>query len=290
MPELPEVETNASNLRRWAEGRRVVEVLPPSGARELGGLSPSAFADILRGRVIEDITRRGKWIVVRLSGGAGLGLHLGMTGKLAHSSANEEDPRFTRAAFSLDDKSRVLFVDMRRFGRLRAVPRYEDLLASEEISTLGPDALTVTPEILKSAFLRTKRTVKETIMDQRVLAGVGNLYAAEALFRAGIHPATPASEVAKKPEALQKLSDGIREALRQGLQEMQDQELPEYIEEGAPNPFYVYDRVGEPCLRCGTTIEAITLGGRTSAFCPHCQPAPAKKRAPKSKPRKKTAK
>src|SRR5215470_10863199 len=196
MPELPEVETNARNLARWATGRNILAATAPPGTRELGGLSRAAFVRRVVGRTVEDVTRRGKWILVRLSGRLsgddGLGIHLGMTGKIS----NVPGQRFTRATFSLDDGAVVGFVDSRRFGRLLAA-KYEDLLARPDIRRVGPDALfELDARGLRAALARTRRTVKEALLDQTLLAGVGNLYATEALWRAKIHPATPAPRVA----------------------------------------------------------------------------------------------
>ena len=269
MPELPEVETNARNLARWAEGRRLVEVTPPPGTRETLGTPPRTFVKRLRGRKIERVSRRGKWILCELSGGGGLGLHLGMTGHILRARKGQPLPRFARGVFALDDGNQVVFVDSRRFGRL--VPTTRAGL-SELVAELGPDALAVTPKVLAAALARTARTVKETIMDQHVLAGVGNLYATEALWRARIHPARGARAVAKDSALVRKLAAAIRAALRHGLRTYAGQEEPSYIEEGGPNPFYCYDRAGERCRRCQTTtIRAVTIGGRTSAYCPHCQ-------------------
>ena len=280
MPELPEVETNAQNLARWAQGRRIVAVTPPPGAgarsaskpvrfrRETMGIGPRTFVSRLRGRKIQRVHRRGKWILVDLDGDAALGLHLGMTGHILRVRKGKPLPRFARGVFALDDGNRVVFADSRRFGRL--VPTSKDALG-ELVADLGPDALTVTPRMLAEALARTARTVKETIMDQRVLAGIGNLYAAEALWRAKIHPARGARSVARNPVQVRKLSAAIRAALRHGLRTYAGEEEPSYIEEGGPNPFYCYGREGEPCQRCQTTIRAMTIGGRTSAYCPHCQ-------------------
>jgi formamidopyrimidine-DNA glycosylase len=274
VPELPEVETNARNLARYARGRRIVKVTPPPATRELGGLSRRSFAARLTGHRVEEVTRRGKWILCRLDGGHGLGLHLGMTGKIARVDAGDEAPRFTRASFELDDGHRVCFVDSRRFGKLLAA-RWDELAARDEIARVGKDALhELTVDDLAAILGATGRTVKEVIMDQARLAGVGNLYATEALWRARIHPATPAKSIPRRRIA--KLHQGIREALEHGLATYAGEGVPEYIEEGGENPFFVYDRAGERCPRCKkATIEARTLGGRTSAFCPRCQPAPA---------------
>jgi formamidopyrimidine-DNA glycosylase len=279
MPELPEVETNMRNLGAWTRGRTLVRVEPPPGTRETGGVPRRLFVRRLTGRTVLRVERRGKWILVALSGGAGLGLHLGMTGKLAmRPDPAAPAPRLTRATFHLDDRRRVFFVDSRRFGRLRPVSRYPELLAMPEVAGLGPDALTELDQAsLAEALSRTARTVKETIMDQRVTAGVGNLYAAEALWHARIHPKTPARWVAARPAAVARLLDGIHSALRQGLETYGGTAEPEYIEEGAPNPFHVYDRGGRPCSRCGARVASVVLGGRTSFYCPRCQRLPRRR-------------
>jgi formamidopyrimidine-DNA glycosylase len=274
MPELPEVETNMRNLRAWTRGRTIVEVVPPPGTRETFGVAPTELRERLEGRTVEDVERRGKWILSRLSGDAGLGLHLGMTGKIARAGARAELPRFTRALFILRGGERICFVDSRRFGKVLATRSYAELLERDDVAGgLGPDALAVDAKTLRARLGSTKRTIKEAIMDQRVLAGVGNLYATEALWRARLHPATPAPIVAGDAAASRALASGIRAALRHGLAEYDGVELPEYIEEGGDNPFFVYDRAGERCPRCKTSIRAITLGGRTTAFCPRCQRA-----------------
>jgi formamidopyrimidine-DNA glycosylase len=266
MPELPEVETHTRNLARWATGRKILDVSPPPGTRETMGIGSRAFVSRLRGRKIERVWRRGKWILLDLSGGAGLGLHLGMTGHIMRVPNRDALPRFARAVFALDGGARMVFQDSRRFGRLVPVPDRAELASMPEIAALGPDALGMTPAQLAEALASTTRTVKEAIMDQRVIAGVGNLYATEALWRAKIHPARPARTADAK-----KLLTAIRAALQHGLRTYSGQQEPEYIEEGGPNPFYCYDRAGEPCRRCKTKIRAMTLGGRTSAYCPHCQ-------------------
>jgi formamidopyrimidine-DNA glycosylase len=270
MPELPEVEANMRNFAAWTVGRRMTEITPPPGRRELGGLAPAEFVARLHGREVKEVGRRGKWILARLDRGAGLGLHLGMTGKIVRCGT--EAPRFARAVFELSDGSRVCFVDSRRFGRLYAAESYDELASRPEIAAIGPDALReLDARTLREVLAATARTVKETIMDQRAIAGVGNLYAAEALWRAKIHPASRARAVAADPAAVRALLAGIRAALRHGIREYADVDVPEYIEEGAPNPFYAYDRAGLPCKRCKTRLRSMTLGGRTTVWCPKCQ-------------------
>ncbi|MFH0900125.1 MAG: bifunctional DNA-formamidopyrimidine glycosylase/DNA-(apurinic or apyrimidinic site) lyase [Pseudomonadota bacterium] len=272
MPELPEVESNLRNLRRWMTDRTIVEVSPPPGIRETGGVKAEDFVALLAGKRVVALERRGKWILLSLSDGVGLGLHLGMTGRLAMVASGAGEPRFTRAVFRLDDGSRVCFVDSRRFGKLIAAARLDDLVEAEEISKLGPDPLSGGIDTsLRSACQRTSRSIKEVIMDQRVIAGVGNLYATEALWHARIHPSTSASEVAKDSKIIAKLVDGIRTALEHGLSVYAHENVPQYLEEGAPNVFNAYDRAGQPCPRCETPIASMVLGGRTTAYCPTCQ-------------------
>lgn len=276
MPELPEVEANARNLARWTVGATFAAVTPPPGRRELGGLSRRLFAARLEGHRVVEVARRGKWILVALDGGAGLALHLGMTGKLAVVGAGAPPPRFTRAAFTLDDGRRVCFVDSRRFGRLLA-DSFAALGERPDIARVGPDALReLTVAGLGAILAGTSRTVKELLLDQRRLAGVGNLYATEALWRARIHPATPARAITG--DRVRGLHRAIRDALRHGLRTYQGDALPEYIEEGGDNPFHAYDRAGRPCHRCTTLLESMVIGGRTSAFCRRCQPPPRRRR------------
>ena len=264
MPELPEVEANLRNLAAWCVGRRVTRFMSLKGRRR-------QLARRLAGREVEAVERRGKWMLARLGGGAGLALHLGMTGKIARAEGDVL-PRFTRAVFEMSDGGRVCFVDLRRFGRILAEPSYDALLRRREIAEIGPDALReLDLGRLRAALAGTSRTVKETIMDQRVLGGVGNIYAAEALWRARIHPATPARAVGADGPALRALARGIRASLRRGLREFKKGDVPEYVEEGAPNPFFVYDRAGEPCRRCRARLKSGVLGGRTTVFCPRCQ-------------------
>jgi formamidopyrimidine-DNA glycosylase len=257
MPELPEVETAAHNLRMWARGKKIVKVVPAKAG--------------LAGARVDAVRRRGKWILCEVDGG-GLGLHLGMTGKLAHvRTAGAAWPRFTRVRFELGDGWTVCFVDMRKFGRVVVARRYEELLKKKEIAQVGPDALEIDAGALGSILGKSSRAVKDVIMDQTRIAGVGNLYATEALWRAKIHPARPARMLGDAE--VRALRKGIRDALAQGLRQYHGVELPEYIEEGGDNPFACYDRKGERCRRCKRgVIEAVTIGGRTSAYCPVCQP------------------
>lgn len=282
VPELPEVETNARNLARWAIGLRITDVRPPPGARERAGLDEERFVARLVGRVIERVDRRGKWVLVALSGGAGLALHFGMTGKLARvARAGDEEPRFTRATIALEDGSTIAFVDARRFGKLGARERLEEIERLDEIASIGPDALGPDAEVaLARALAGSARTVKDVLLDQRAIAGVGNLYATEALWLAGVHPESAARAFAAEPDRVRALAGGVRRALEAGLAMHAAREVPFYIEEGGPNPSRVYGHEGDPCPRCATRIATIRQSGRTTAYCPRSQrPARARRRA-----------
>ncbi len=271
MPELPEVTVNARNLLSWMRGKVIASVVPPPGTRELDGMVPGEFARELVGRCIVDVTRRGKWILVRFDRGA-LGIHLGMTGKFLRVAGSDALPRFARAVFVMSDGQRVCLVDPRRFGKLVMARQLDDLLARREISGLGPDVLSeLTAENLCEALAKTSRSVKEALMDQRIAAGVGNIYSTEGLWRAQIHPTTPAQEIAVNAALCRLLLESLRAALQHGLDEYSKIDIPAYIEEGAPNPFFAYDRRGEACPRCKSVFESMVLGGRTTVYCPKCQ-------------------
>jgi formamidopyrimidine-DNA glycosylase len=270
MPELPEVEFAARQLQDWMVGRRVVRAVIEA-SHVLRGASPRAIARSLEGKRLASVRRRGKYLLLAFEGGAGALLHLGMTGKLVRRRAGAEEP-YSRARFELDDGFAVHLRDPRKFGRLAAGPVAE-LQRREELSGLGPDAKDppIGPEALAERLGRTHRPVKVALMDQRVLAGLGNLHAAEALHRAGVSPRRPSDRLRR--DELERLAAGIAEAIAFALDQMPagDAEL-EYVEEpGAPNPFLVYGRAGEPCRRCGGAVRSFPQGGRTTFYCPRCQ-------------------
>jgi formamidopyrimidine-DNA glycosylase len=263
MPELPEVEYNRRNLDRWLRGTRVTSVYAPD-ARIVRPLAPRSFVRQLTGAHVEAIERRGKWIRVQMTGGLRLFIHLGMTGWFEPSQPEAAPLRFERVAFEVargSKRRRVSFVDPRRWGRL--------VLAQEDIETwsaLGPDPLSdgVDARALRERLARSKsRTIKEALLDQSVLAGVGNIQAIEALWRAKLDPRSPANA----------LTAGQVQALVRGLHWTIERTLKDLAkgQHGAKNPFRVYGRKGEPCPRCGKPFERIELAGRTTTFCPGCQ-------------------
>jgi formamidopyrimidine-DNA glycosylase len=273
MPELPEVEIAARNLRRWAEGRRVEEVSTDRrAARIFRPGSAAAFARAVTGRRVAAVRRLGKQLLVTLGDGAPLGLvsHLGMTGKWLRRAPGEEAPSHSRARLRLDDGAWLHYRDPRLFGRLRLVSgaRFEAL---PEIRALGPDPLEegIDRERLAAALRRTGRAVKPALLDQRILPGVGNIQAAEALFRAGIDPRRRARRLERAEVG--RLAAAVLDSVREAIAAQESPEIA-YVEEGGENPFLVYAREGEPCPRCRRgTVRRIVQAQRSTFFCPRCQ-------------------
>lgn len=266
MPELPEVEVARRNLERWLGRGRLVRVeLSP---RIFYGAAAPAFARRLVGRSVRAVERRGKWLRLVCDGGIELFSHLGMTGKWVRRAHDDPPERFERARLDTARRS-VRYVDPRLFGRLHA-----DLGASPPAAwlALGPDALVdgVDARRLHAQLQRRKRSIKETLLDQTVLAGVGNIQAAEALWRARLHPERAASSLtAAEARALAR---GIETSIRDTLARDDGDEITYVEEAGAANPFDVYGKQSEPCPRCGTRLRRIVQGGRSTVFCRRCQP------------------
>ena len=273
MPELPEVETVRRRLAPVLEGRRLerVEILDERLTRPL---APAAVARELEGEVVREVGRRGKYLVVRFESGRALLIHLRMTGSLRHAPAGTlpDDP-YRRAVATLDDASDVAYRDVRRFGTwlLLEPSEVEAYLAAR----VGREPLerTFRARDLAVRLAARRAPVKAAILDQRTVAGIGNIYADEALWRARIHPLTPARDLGN--EELRALHRGIRRALEAGIRRqgstLRDYALPDGTSGAMQTEFKVYGRGGEPCDRCGTPIEKIRAAGRGTWYCPRCQ-------------------
>lgn len=271
MPELPEVEFAARALRRWMEGQRVVaaEAAP---SRIFRGSEREEFLRRLPGTELAWVERRGKILLLGFTENVGLLSHLGMTGKWVRAVAGTPLPSHVRASLALSNGETVAYRDPRLFGRLAVHPA-DALLSLPEVRALGPDPLVdgLDAEALRARLARTSRPLKVAIMDQSVIAGVGNIQATEALFLAGLHPARPAASLG--PEEARKLVAAILESIEETLAIQGDGDAITYVEEArSQNPFRIYGRAGSPCPRCGTELQKLELGGRTSVFCPRCQP------------------
>jgi formamidopyrimidine-DNA glycosylase len=268
MPELPEVEIASRQLRAWAKGRRIASA-KAERSRVIRGQSPQRFAQ-LAGHRLEDVERSGKWMLLRFDGGEGLLSHLGMTGKWIRRDRGAPPPSHVRATLELDDGHALDYRDPRLFGRL-VRGKVEQLRKLPALAALGPDPLPgIDTGRLYGVLSKTRRSLKEALMDQRTLAGLGNIQVSEALHRARLHPQRLGVSVS--PDEAARLVSAIGEALRAALEGEDSSEPITYVEEGGENIFLVYDRAGEPCSNCGTAIERIVQGGRSTYFCPHSQP------------------
>jgi formamidopyrimidine-DNA glycosylase len=274
VPELPEVETIRRQLAPHLEGRRM-ERLEVLDARWCEPAEPSALEDAVRGRRIERVSRRGKYLVLELEGDVHVAMHLRMTGNLllAH---DDEHPR-VRARFRLESGKRLLFVDVRRFGTgvvlLGSEARDVYFDARLGVEPLDPD---FTAEALRTLARGRRAPVKAFLLNQERIAGVGNIYADEALYRARIHPLRPVG-ILRRPQ-LGALRDAVVDVLEAGIDakgaSIDDFRDTDGAEGSFQERFLVYGREGEPCFRCGRPIRKLRLGGRGTYFCSWCQRAP----------------
>src|SRR5215212_6454843 len=287
MPELPEVETVIRQLEPEVEGHRVLrlEVLDERWSRPV---PPERLGAAVEGARIERLGRRGKYILMGLDGDRTLVMHLRMTGNLIlregdevidpsegrrlYESERSTEEQHLRARFVLDDGRELWFTDPRRFGEAFLIDdsRLEERFAKLGIEPFSPE---FTPKALGEMAAGRKAPLKSFLLDQSGVAGVGNIYADEALFRAELHPLSPAGSM--KPEHLEALRDGVVAALEAGI-DAGGSSIDDYRdargEKGSmQNEFLVHTREGEECRRCGGTIVRIVVGGRSTYFCPSCQ-------------------
>jgi len=264
MPELPEVETERGRLAARLEGRRIAAARIDDH-RLTRPEEPAWIAGALDGEHVDAVEHRGKYLLLRLRSGQVLLIHLRMTGGFRYGPATHE-----RAVLELDDGSRIAYRDLRRFGTWRLLEPEE---AAEHLAIrLGPEPLEpqFTAAFLAGRLAGRRAPVKAAILDQRTVAGLGNIYADEALWHARIHPLRPAGELS--PDEIKALRRGIRTALRRGIRR-QGADLGDGTYAGGrmQHEFRVYGRLGEPCDRCGTPIEKTRAGGRGTWFCSGCQ-------------------
>ncbi len=272
MPELPEVEHQARVLRRWLQGRRIDRAEADPTRLLRGKTTPVSFAERLSGRTVTKIDRRAKYLLLELDDGHCLLSHLGMTGKWIRRFPVDPAPRSSRARLYVSDGSILHNVDTRMFGRLMIVST-ATISKLAELRDLGPDPLTdrFDGDVLRTAFGASRAAVKALLMDNSIVAGIGNIQATEALFRAHVHPARPGNSIT--PAELVALAKGITASIKHTLDVHEQDDEIVYLSErtGVVNPFLAYGRSGEPCPRCRTSFEDVTLGGRTSVYCPKCQ-------------------
>ena len=277
MPELPEVETVANGVDARVRGQRIVSVWT-SGKPQTFKSPEAEIAETLTGARIERVRRVGKSIVMDLKKGSGpraqgpaggtqFLVHLGMTGRLLVSQPEVPLPPHTHAVLSLADKREVRFVDPRRFGRLSVV--------TEAGGYAGPgvEPTTVSADDFAKLFKGRKLAIKAALLNQSILHGVGNIYADESLFRAGIRPRKAAGRLTR--DELDRLHKALQDVLAHAIQ-LGGSSVSDYVDADGVRGFFqlehkVYGRAGEDCLDCGTALKKIVVGGRTTVYCPTCQ-------------------
>ena len=289
MPELPEVETVRSTLLPYLPGRRI-ERVEIRDSKVIAFPEAARYPELLTGQRFTGLDRIGKQLIVRLERHVLL-VHLGMTGQLTFRTPERSDQPFTRAAVTglqrtlqhpvdkhthisleLDDGTALHYRDIRKFGKWRLVEPWE---VADELRGLGPDPLTedfTWPEFYK-ALKATRRAVKAVLLDQRVLAGVGNIYADEALFLAGLRPERSAQKLSRA--AARKLYEAVPTVLRLGLAN-RGTSFSDYRDADGnlgsnQDQLLAYGRYGQPCTRCGTPLRRSDVAQRTSSWCPRCQ-------------------
>jgi formamidopyrimidine-DNA glycosylase len=275
MPELPEVELVAKSLNALVSKRKIVaaelvrERLSPTETKE-------SFADKLKNSSINFVHRRGKHVLIDLDNGQTLLVHLRMSGRFMLLPLERENPKHAHAIFYFSDETRLVFQDQRHFGLMKLIETRE-LTHAKELAKLAPEPFSddFTPKYLRQILQTSKRNLKEFLLDQTKVCGLGNIYVSEALFLSKANPQTPANELsAKKTNVLfEKIREVLAESIANGSTLNVD---PENIDGSYYGGDYeghwrVYDQENLPCQKCETPIKRITQGGRSTYFCPKCQ-------------------
>jgi formamidopyrimidine-DNA glycosylase len=284
MPELPEVETVARDLRPRLVGATIVGART-NWLRTLRSQDPIAFAEGVTGRSVAAVGRRGKQVVVELSGDAALTVHLKMTGQLFVVPADLPEDPYVRLVLELADGRELRFRDIRKFGKIGLYGRdpatgelVEDVGGRSVFAGLGPEPLDEGFRLrdFRRLIRRRKGRLKSLLTDQAFLAGVGNIYADEALWRARLHPLRSASSLRTRDE--RRLYDAIRDVLGEAI-DARGSSIDDYTAPDGDGEMQerldVYQRTGEPCPRCGHPIKRIVIGARSTHFCSFCQRLPA---------------
>jgi formamidopyrimidine-DNA glycosylase len=275
MPELPEVELVAKALGALITKRRIIaaELLRAPLLRES---SPEDFARRLNKTRVVSVGRRGKHILINLDNAHTLIVHLRMTGRFLYLPHTAPLPKHTHAIFDLDGGKRLVFTDQRHFGMMRLAPTSE-VHEVKELRRLAPEPFSVdfSHDYLKQTLARSRRTLKETLLDQTKVTGLGNIYAAEALFRARVNPFGIASEISTRriPRLHRAILEVLNESIAHGSTMNVDPENIDgsYYGGDYENHWRVYARENEPCTHCRTRIQRRTHGGRSTFYCPSCQ-------------------
>jgi formamidopyrimidine-DNA glycosylase len=275
MPELPEVELVAKSLDSLVKGRKIIvaELLRTRLAPEN---PPAQFAERLKDATINFIHRRGKHILFDLDNSNTLITHLRMTGRFMLLPIERELPKYSHAVFYFEDEMRLVFQDQRHFGLMKIVET-ANLHEAKEIKKLAPEPFSdaFNPQYFRERLKTSKKNIKEFLLDQTKVLGLGNIYASEAMFLARVNPQIPANKLSARKANV--LFEEIRKVLAESIAHGSTLNVnPENIDGsyyggGYENRWRVYDREKEPCVNCASAIERIVQGGRSTYFCPRCQ-------------------
>jgi formamidopyrimidine-DNA glycosylase len=277
MPELPEVETISRALNKLVRGRKIGKA-KLIRERLAPDTMPAKFAKDLRGATINFIHRRGKHILFDLDNGKTLIVHLRMSGRFSLLNDADANPKFTHAIFFLDNDEGLVFDDQRHFGLMKIVETSK-LFDAKELKKLAPEPFSdeFSLEYLHTVLKSSKRSVKEFLIDQTKVSGLGNIYASEAMFAADVHPARRADRLSKP--VISRLYDSIRAVLQEAISYADKLKVDprnlegNYFSANDNSGWFVYDREGEPCRKCKTPISRLKQGGRSTYFCCRCQRA-----------------
>lgn len=273
MPELPEVETVKCTLQAKLTGLTFTgaQVMLPKILREL---EPEEFNKKIKNKKILKVSRRGKYLLINLSGGYTMAVHLRMTGRLVYISDDRPPAKHTHVVFHLDNGHRLFFADMRQFGMIWLAPT-SSLESLSGYKDLGVEPLDecFTRDFLKKELRRRHTRIKPLLLDQRFIAGLGNIYTDEALYRAGVDPERLAKTLTPRETA--KLYHAVKDVLSEGI-EHRGTTFRDFIDGDGRTGGYqehlrVYNREGKPCPHCGRAIQKKKVGGRGSYYCPACQ-------------------
>lgn len=275
MPELPEVEHVKRALQQRIAGRSIVKA-ELRRRRLAPDISPRMFDKKIAGAKIAFVHRRGKHILIDLDNKRTLIVHLRMSGRFMHLTPDDLDPKFTHAVLHLDDESRLVFEDQRHFGLMKVVDTPK-LYEAKELSKLAPEPFSddFSAEYLAGVIRSSSRVIKEILLDQTKVCGVGNIYASEALFLSGINPKKRGKSIGR--ERCGHLFQNIRSVLNEALETGKSIDPhPTVIGEGvygngSETRWRVYDREGDECISCSSPIKRFVQGARSTYYCPKCQ-------------------
>ena len=271
MPELPEVETVVRDVRPLLIGRRFTAI--ESGSKALRKPWKKSWNKTLLNQTITAVDRRGKWIVCHLDDARRLVIHLGMSGQLKVQDADAERESHTHLVFDLDDGRQLRFRDYRRFGSATLYETSAELEKFFAHAKLGPEPFILDADYWRQQLAKTSRSLKAVLLDQRVVAGVGNIYADETLFQAKLHPRIlgRALDVTAANRLRRAIATVLTRAIERRGSSIRNYVGGEGLQGEYQREFRVYGRKGAPCPRCRTPIERIRLAGRATHFCPRCQ-------------------